>query len=222
MSKTKIGVFSILAFGVMMLLIPATSIASAQEYDDRYYEDERYYEDNDEYTYEEYYYPPKDKKKEPPMLVVKKDVLYCDLYSGSDQNCNENGGFLGPDSERYVQTCTATMNTEGTVCDNINEETFRIIVTEDIEFSGSEEGTKLTVEGERYTVTEESNIGNEEQSSGFNFTCKESGFDGGFTIGLDNTEAVICTLNEGDCSGFLQDGQQKECTVKNYVVTNGG
>ena len=59
MSETKnVGVFSILMFGVMMLLIPATSIASAAEYD-KYYQEKRdpysndYKNENDRY-YDDY------------------------------------------------------------------------------------------------------------------------------------------------------------------------
>ena len=36
-------------------------------------------------------------------------------------------------------------------------------------------------------------------------------FLGGFLIS-------ICTLNEGECSGIIPDGELKECTVKNYIV----
>lgn len=45
MSKNKFGLFTILLFGVMMLPIPTSSIANAQQYD-RYHEDYKYeYED---------------------------------------------------------------------------------------------------------------------------------------------------------------------------------
>ena len=55
MLKTKIGIFSTLMFGVMMLFIPATFIVNAQEYD-IYYEEgysndhkyENYGENNEE------------------------------------------------------------------------------------------------------------------------------------------------------------------------------
>ena len=62
-SKNKIGMFSVLIFGVMMLLIPATSIASAQEYEDRfgkindlYYDDARDSNENELYNNNEYSY----------------------------------------------------------------------------------------------------------------------------------------------------------------------
>ena len=233
MSKTKIGVFGALLFGVMMLLIPAISIASALEYDrygkvnDVYYEDDIYYKEiqyddrngyyEDEYVYEENYYPPKDKKKqEPSMLLVKKDVLYCDGFSGSGQACRENGKFVGPDSGRYVQECTGSSS----ICTEINESSFDMVVTDNIEFPGSEKGKKLSFNGERYTVTEEFNLGIIQQTEFNNLLCQESGFDSGFFINLFNgPQILICVLNEGECSGIIQDGELKECDIKNYVIS---
>lgn len=220
-SKSKIGVFSALLFGVIMLLIPATSIANAQEYGDRYekvndiyYEDDRYYEDNDEHVYEEYYYyPSKDKKKmkEPPMLLVKKDVLYCDVIANDTGiNCGTNP-FPGPESERYVQDCTA----DSFLCNTLNEATFEMIVTDNVEFPGSEDGTKLNFKGERYAVTEDVNLGLMQQDVDIPFQCQLAGFDDGFKIVPD---IIICTENIGECSGIIQDGELKECTIKNYVV----
>ena len=252
--NSKFGMFSVLVLGIMMLLIPATSVANAQEYDDRYYEeqyekvdkksynepykkeDERksyYIDDNDKYKKDdkEKSEEPiiiiknepivkKDKKKkmkEPPMLIVKKDVLYCDEIANgmSPLVCltEEDGPFEGPDSDSYVQECTD----DNFGC-SIDEASFNIIVTDDIEFPGSEEGTKLNFNGERFTVTEDVNVGGIEQNGSVNSQCQEVGFDGGFL--LDNL--LICTLNEGECSGIVQDSELKECTVKNYVVENGG
>ena len=51
MFKNKYGQLSILMFGVMMLLIPTTSISNAQE-NDRYYERIDKYIDDYEYDYE--------------------------------------------------------------------------------------------------------------------------------------------------------------------------
>ena len=52
MSEPKLGVFYALLFGATILFIPTTSIANAQEYEDRhgnindiYYEDDVYYEE---------------------------------------------------------------------------------------------------------------------------------------------------------------------------------
>ena len=206
MSKTKFGVFSVLALSVMMLLIPATSIASAQEYD-------RYYEDNSEYTNEEYYYPSKDKKKEPPMLLVKKDLLFCDTVSnGIDPDCNsELSDIPESDSDRWVQECNSEQ------CERVNPSTFDIVVTANIEFPGSEEGTKLNFNGERYTVTETGDSSEIEDM--FNQFCQQNGFDKGIADYRDDDPLrfASCVNFEGDCSGIIQDGELKECTVENYV-----
>ena len=116
------------------------------------------------------------------------------------------------------------------ICNIIDEEFFNIIVTENLQFSGSEEGKKLNFEGERYTVTEPriNNIGNILFGS-----CSDAGFDSGFTTSLSQPRQIppppplqpiqICTVFEGDCTGFIADGERKECTIKNYVVgTFGG
>ncbi|MGD1836471.1 MAG: hypothetical protein ACPKPY_00250, partial [Nitrososphaeraceae archaeon] len=191
MSKTKIGIFSTLLLGVMMLLIPAISISNAQEYEDRYgkvsyvdYEDNKYYYEDDEYVYEEYYYPLKDKKNEHPMLLINKTVLYCDSYSSDNKPCFP---VPGPNSERYVEECTDTGGSGAEVCNKINVTSFNMIVTDNIEFSGSEEGTKLSLNGERYTVTESVNVGEMFQNESQNSQCQEAGFDSGFMIGLSNT-----------------------------------
>ena len=242
--NSKYGMFSVLVLCVMMLLIPASSLANAQEYEDRYSEDEQYEKIDKKSNNEQYkkkdderksYYNndkeksepviiiknepivKKDKKKmkEPPMLLVKKDVLYCDSIAiGNGNNCGINP-IPGPDSERYVQECTATIGQNGIICDRINEEFFDMIVTDDIEFLGSEEGTKLNFNGERYTVTEEEINLNKNNSP----VCQNAGFENGIEVELESGFfAVICTVFEGECSGIIQDGELKECIVKNYVA----
>ena len=86
MSKTKIGVFSILAFGIMMLLIPATSIANAAEYD-KYYK-----EKNDRYSEDDYVYESDRYSKEKDRYGKdygygydnKRDDRYYDDYRSVD------------------------------------------------------------------------------------------------------------------------------------------
>ena len=239
--------FSILTLGIMMLLIPATSIANAQEYNDRYYKDKEYkkidkksyiepykkederkshYSDDKEKSEEPIIIiknepiQKKEKKKEmkePPMLVVKKDVLYCDNIvnpNDDEPTCNIESDILGPDSGEYVQEC----NDNDSVCDRINESIFDMIITDNIEFPGSENGKKITFDGERYTVSEEANIGFEDQDSFFNSQCQEAGFDGGLLVVGFDFSAGLCTVFEGECSVIVQDGELKECTVKNYLV----
>ena len=251
--NSKFGMFSVLVLGIMMLLIPATSMANAQqEYEDKYYEDETYKKVdkksyNEPYKKEDerksYYNVDKEKSeepviiiknepiqkkekkkemKEPPMLLVKKDILYCDdIANNKDFTCFFDEDQLpGPESDRYVQECEDDIF-EG-LCDIANEVNFDMIVTDNIEFPGSEDGKKLTFNGERYTVSEETNIGFEEQIPILDSICQEAGFDSGFAItDLNFPDLVFCTVFEGKCSGFVQDGELKECTVKNYLVELG-
>ena len=217
--NSKFGMFSVLVLGVMMLFIPASSLANAQEYD-KYYEDEQYKKDNKSnepviiIKNEPIQKKEKKKMKEPPMLIVKKDVLYCDLIANGTDFGGCNSPFPGPNSDRYVQECTADF-----LGCSIDESSFNMVIRDDIEFPGSEEGTKLNFNGERFTVTEDVNLlEGIQQNSIVNSQCQEVGFDGGFF--LDNLS--ICTLNEGECSGIVQDSELKECTVKNYVVADGG
>ena len=242
MSKTKnVGIFSILAFGIMMLLIPATSIASAQEYDRYYeekdrhsndygYENDRYYEDYRQTSYDDPYkkndkdsnkpviiienkVPVKKKvMKEPPMVLVNKEVLFCDVIAnGTDSICFDPSppDFPGPNSDRYVQECTSEQ------CEDINTEIFDLTLTSDVEFPASEEGTKLNIKGERYTVVEENII----PGGPFPFFCQQSGFDTATEHIVDGLFVGSCMIAEGDCSGFVQEGELKECTIKNYVVS---
>ena len=293
MSKTKIGVFSILAFGVMMLLIPATSIASAAEYDkyykeknDRYitdygygYDNKRHYED-DRYGYDAKVYEPykkeekhydndyrqvddrksyydekphkkvdkkesdrpviivenkipipdnkkKEKKmKEPPMILVTKEVLFCDDVAAGSSTCGEGPPFPRPNSDEYVQQCNSEQ------CEDIDDSSFEIKVENANIFEGDEDGTKLTFNGERFTVTEENSnavetalVGLEPSGPATSLTielaCQESGFDSSYVFGMlgEGIDPVISCVNfEGDCSGIVQDGELKECTVKNHVV----
>ena len=241
--NSKFGMFSVLVIGLMMLLIPSTSITNAQEYYEQdQYHDGAYREDDykksdydysdDRYSYVDKPYKKKDdnkksdepviiiknepiqkkekkkEMKEPPMLIVKKDVLYCDSFSGSSgQQCIDP--IPPPNSDRWLQICTL----DNEVCDNIDEEFFNIILTDDIKFAGSKEGTKLNLNGERFTVTEEVNSVQEDPET--TSLCQESGFDKGFLL---NENTVICTEFEGECSGIVEKGELKECTVENYIV----
>ena len=238
--NSKFEMFSILVFGIVMLLIPASSLANAQEYEDKEYKkidkksyneqykkkDERkaYYNDDKEKSEEPLIIiknepiVKKEKKKEmkePPMLLVKKDVLYCDFVVGEETSpCSSDNGIAGPDSGKYVQQC----NDNDFVCENINESSFDMIVTDNIEFPGSEKGKKINFNGERYTVSEEPNIGIVGQDEGLDNQCQEAGFDSGFIVEGDFPLLIFCTVFDGECSGIVQDGELKECTVKNYLI----
>ena len=263
MSKTKIGVFSILMFGVMMLLIPATSIASAAEYEKYYvekkdrdskeygygYDDDRYSDDYRQTTYDKQYkkvdkkendrpviiidnkipiphHEKKEKKmKEPPMVLVTKEVLFCDIIAnGLEEECFGEGDVPGPNSGDYVQQCNDEQ------CAEIDDSFFEIKVENANIFEGDEDGTKLTFNGERFTVTEENSNAVETALVGvfpgfsleLELICQESGFDSSYVnAGFNEGLVVSCVNFEGDCSGIVQDGELKECTVENHVVSVG-
>lgn len=269
MSKTKIGVFGALLFGVMMLLIPATSIANAQEYEDRYgkvndiyYEQDRHYEKdryNNDYGYgndrhyEKIQYkddyresyepykkdnkkadrpviiienkipiPHKDKEKEKDgVLIVKKELFQCFNSKTFDGLCDETGGepgfggpismVQGPDSPLYQDCSDPQVDCRYSVDD------FEIDIVRGEKRTSTPDGIEVKLSGKEYFVEEDDvrTDYNVEQS------CKISGFDQGGIIGLSAvSEFGVCIIYEGDCSGELHPGDQKECTVKNYLPIN--
>ncbi|MGD1834504.1 MAG: hypothetical protein ACPKQO_02140 [Nitrososphaeraceae archaeon] len=186
----------------------------AQEYD-QYYEYEQYKKDykSDEPVIIIKNEPIQKKEmkemKEPPMLLVNKEILFCDVIANGTSDFCELP-LPGPDSDRYVQECTSE------ICQDINPTIFDIKITPDIVFEGSEEGTKLNFNGERFTVTEERTLMDEE----FVLSCQEAGFDDGVVEFIGSSSLIVgsCVLFEGECSGFIQDKELKECTVKNFIV----
>ena len=219
--NSKLGMFSsVVAIGVLLLFVPVSSVVNAQE-NDRYYEDYQKYE-IDRKSYSDVKYK-EDKKKEPSMLLVKKDVLYCDVIAnGTDlsRGCSITDestvvGFEGPDSDRYVQECTLTEGDEGRLCESLDEDAFTMMVTDDIKIPGSKEGTKITFNGERYTVTEDVNIGEIRES--IDSLCQKTGFDSGFIFEFVENPVFICTVFD-NCSGIVEDKELKECTFENYLV----
>ena len=167
------------------------------------------------------------KMKEPPMLLVTKELLFCDQISNGSFSClSEGTPFPGPNSGRYVEECNIGL------CQEIDESSFEIKVENANIFEGDEDGTKLNYNGERFTVTEENSNAVETFLVGFEpelsleleLLCQESGFDSSYVIGIIGegiAPVTSCVDFEGDCSGIVQDGELKECTVRNHVVNIG-
>ena len=212
--NSKYGImFSVIVLGIMMLLVPSSSLLANAQEGDQYYGDGYYYQPNNNDKKEE---------REPPMLLVNKEVLFCDSIASGDNFCdrdeNQPHEFPKADSGRYIE---CTNNGWENICEKINSESFNIVVTDEIEFPGSEdEGTKLNFNGERYTVIEEkNNVIPDGEFSNFLSQCKVAGFDDVTSQSIgDGLFVLICILSEGECSGFIQDSRLKECTVKNYIV----
>lgn len=154
-------------------------------------------------------------------LNIKKELYICD--EGVNQttfNCKKPGppGFPVPpeNSGRYV-SC------ESVDCPNgLSNSIFNIRVTDDFIFNPAENPNIYNLNGERFTVLEESPMSGDEQSSPES-ACKVSGFDTGFKYsdvlpGGWFPSADVCVNYEGDCSGIIYPGEVKECTIKNYVV----
>lgn len=155
------------------------------------------------------------------ILNIKKELYICD--EGVNQttfNCERPGppGFPVPpeNSGKYV-SC------ENVDCPNgLSKSIFIIRVTDDFIFNPAENPSQFNLNGERFTVLEESPMDEDAQSSP-EFACKVSGFDTGLKYsdvlgGGLFPRADVCVNYEGECSGIIYPGEVKECTIKNYVV----
>ena len=231
--------FSVLILSAMMLLIPTTSVANVQGYDYKYHEDKEYKEidkkENDKPAIIienkipiQDYEKKEEKMNEQPIIMIKKEVVFCDSIANGLSFCPSDGPWPGPNSDRYVQQCNDEQ------CEDIDDSSFEIKVENANIFEGDEDGTKLTFNGERFTVTEETStkvekdLGNivPEIVLSIELSCQESGFDSSYIFGMPRggdgfIPVISCVLFEGDCNGIVQDGELKECTVKNYVVDIG-
>ena len=207
-----------------------------------YYDADKYYAElehghdgiysEDDYIYKESYYPSKDNiNKDPSMLLVKKEVLVCDSLIDSSQlnstisesdgcaNLDQSPFFIeGPNSGRYV-----ACDNDNELC-QIDESFFDISIDLDkIDIKGSAEGVKLNFDGQPFNVKEETpDINAQFDSELANLLCRSAGFDSGLSIVTQIPEPeeiqLICTLNQGECSGVIPEGVSKECTVKNYIA----
>ena len=128
--------------------------------------------------------------------MLTKNYCFCDqIANGTDNDCfgeGSNGStFPGPNSDRYVQECNDIQ------CQDVSADDFNLKVTDDKEFQGSEEGTKIDLDGKGFVVDENSRLGSVPEQI---FNCIDSGFD---TTVLEfvNDESVVqsCVLFEGDC-----------------------
>ncbi|MGD1836554.1 MAG: hypothetical protein ACPKPY_00665, partial [Nitrososphaeraceae archaeon] len=149
MSKSKIGIFGVLMFATMMMLVPASlaDIYAAEKKDryydkDRYYEDDRYYDDkrgynDNDYSSERHYiednYYDDSYKKKPAIVEIKKELFVCDnIVNVTEENpsfrCNFSDRIFfpaPPDSDQYVSCDTVE-------CTGIDESDFAVQVWKDV------------------------------------------------------------------------------------------
>ncbi|MGE0243803.1 MAG: hypothetical protein AB7F53_08360 [Nitrososphaeraceae archaeon] len=167
-----------------------------------------------------------------PIITVKKEMLICD--DPNIQQTGTIGGFPalsisctlfdetipGPDSAEWVQwdgNCTAS-----SFCPFFNEENYTMQIAQNsdpdlIEFPGTSEGQSVNVQSGTYQITEEHIVPASD-------TCVNSGFGDrqvdiiDYSQDLNHPQATFCFTLEGDCFGTIQAGEEKLCTIKNYLV----
>ena len=125
-----------------------------------------------------------------------------------------------PDSAEWVPwdgNCAAT-----SFCPFFNEENFTMQIAQNsapnlIEFPGTSEGQSVTVQSGTYQITEEHTVQ-------FTDPCGDAGYENGDVSIIDGSQlqnfpqATFCFTLEDDCSGTIQAGEEKLCTIKNYLL----
>ena len=224
MSDKKIRIFStFLLFGIAAIFFPATalqnSIAMGQEFYPEYEENEYYYD-------QEGYDPYKNNNdnKNAPIVNVEKKLFICNNVTGSlneffacvGQRSVEFPDFFFPpalDSGEYIPC-----NDE--ICPFIDESDFSAQIFKDVVTVRdlTPEGTPVNLDKFHYTVTERSI----EEKITTSSTCNAVGFshDLVYEKVIDDRDVVyfICVNYVGDCEGTIYPGEEKTCTIENYIV----
>ena len=205
-----------LLLGIAALFLPATalqnSIAMAQEFYPEYEENEYY---NDQEGYDPY---KNNNDNKAPVINVEKKLFICNnaidnsTFFACPGLATEFFGYpAGPDSGDYIPC-----NDE--IC-FINESDFNAqIFKEVVTIRGlSPEGTPVNLDKFHYTVTE-SEIADTINSD---FECSPVGFRHQFffekVIGDNDVFYQICVNYVGDCEGTAYPGEEKTCTIENYL-----
>ena len=241
---TKKSVYSAILFASVFLISTAfmsntNTMANAQEYD---YDADSYVYDIEKMdrektsssTFENDYYKQDNKKdKKSPVVTIKKELFVCDEAQTEEEffYCDDNNGFSfisSQNSGRYVE-CTEDL------CPGIDESTFSAFIHKNVALIEdlNSEGKKVNLNKFHYTVAEdqidERNKLGQGEGPFSQFLCQASGFDDGLeyrillksVISEDQiAEYGICIVYEGDCQGIIHAGEEKTCTIKNYIFTN--
>ena len=164
-------------------------------------------------------------------LTVSKEMFICNeptlqpagFSSGFEffnVYCADPNQDSMPDPDSPVWIPWEDCNLTG-FCENFSEENFTVQIEQNpgpnfirYEFPGTNEGRSVIVESGTYQISEEGNI--------FVGTCPNPAYSG--FVGISNppppepsTFAAFCFILEGDCSDTIQAGEEKTCTVKNYL-----
>ena len=243
-SKKNVGlVFNVFLFAAI-LLIPATAFnANAQEeYKEEKNRDyEKYYNDyNDKYqynkddygkyddkdlkkSYDDYYKPHKEKKKD-PIVTIKKELFICDDVLDVDFpiedestsfGCFFEDGASPPTDENYIEC-------NDIICPGIDESTFSAFIHKDVATIKDLNpiGIPVNLAKFHYTVVEDelddsTGFGSDEDCSNhFTERLGYTGFNEFLNLSFNYN---ICVIYEGDCEGIIYAGEEKICTIKNYI-----
>jgi hypothetical protein len=224
MSYKKIRTFSILLLlGIAASFVPATalqnSIAMAQEFYPEYEENEYYYDQE--------YDPYKnnnnnDNYKNGPIVNVEKKLFVCNNATQNPidffcSSTNPEEFFLIPeaiDSGEYIPC-----NDE--ICPFIDESDFSAQIFKDIETVRdlTSEGTPVNLDKFHYSVTER-DIEDLITTDDF---CKAVGFShSNFSTKITDDNVIfydMCVNYVGDCEGTIYPGEEKTCTIENYIYS---
>src|SRR5215208_2775268 len=223
MSDKKIRIFStFLLLGIAAIFFPATalqnSIAMAQEFYPEYDQENEYYYDQEGYD------PYKndnnnDNYKNGPIVNVEKKLFVCNNATQNpiDFFCSATDPeFFIPapiDSGKYIPC-----NDE--ICPFIDESDFGVQIFKDVATVRdlTPDGTPVNLDKFHYSVTE-SDIedlitGDECAAVGF------SHFNNLLKLTEDNIVFYdLCVNYVGDCEGTIYPGEEKTCTIENYIYT---
>ncbi|MGB9169681.1 MAG: hypothetical protein WCB31_12225 [Nitrososphaeraceae archaeon] len=217
------------------LLIPTNNNIGTAEAQNGYYDEyeQEYYPEYDNSYYEEdqtgYGYYDKDYYPKPGKLTVKKELFQCfnpPTSGGGVVTQTPNACFEFEQNEQGQPTTSKVVPPTSNLYKNCSDpqvdcrystEDFVIDVINGEKITSNPEGVALKLSGNEYFV-EEDDI---RTDYAVERSCKNSGYDQGGVVGngfpgvLQQTG--VCIIYEGDCEGQLNPGDNKVCTVKNYL-----
>jgi len=225
MSDKKIRIFStFLLLGITAIFFPATalqnSIAMAQEFYPEYEENEYY---NQEYDpYENNNNNNNDNYKNGPIVNVEKKLFVCNNATQNPidffcSSTNPEEFFLIPeaiDSGEYIP-CN-----DG-ICPFIDESDFSAQIFKDVATVRdlTPEGTPVNLDKFHYSVTER-HITDIITTDDF---CTAVGFShSNFSTKVTDDNVIfydMCVNYVGDCEGTIYPGEEKTCTIENYIYS---
>ena len=217
------------------LLIPTNNNIGTAEAQNGYYDEyeQEYYPEYDNSYYQEdqtgYGYYDKEYYPKPGKLTVKKELFQCfnpPTSGGGVVTQTPNACFEFEQNEQGQPTTSKVVPPDSPLYKNCSDpqvdcrystEDFVIDVINGEKITSNPEGVALKLSGEEYFV-EEDDI---RTDYAVERSCKNSGYDQGGVVGNGFAGVLqqtgVCIIYEGDCEGQLNPGDNKVCTVKNYL-----